>query len=107
LAGVTGLSESKEEIIMSRNHYTRLIHDQNQAHLNEKIRDLDRLARSLRSQPTGLVEPPVEIATHSDRKALRRARLEHKRLHKPTLPSADVAAIPQLDPSPTSNALAA
>lgn len=91
---------------MSRNRYTRLIHDQDEAPLNHRIRDLRRLARTLRYQPVGMIEPAVELPI-VDRKTRRRARIEQNRCHKPELPSANVIAITPPESRPTSNAVAA
>lgn len=60
---------------MSRNRYTRLIHEQDEARLNTQLRELRRLACTLRRQLTETVELPVE----DQLKMRRRARLEQKR----------------------------
>jgi hypothetical protein len=78
---------------MSRNRYTRLIHDRDEARLGRQHRDLARIARSLRSQnnkaikPLELPELP-ELPAGSGAKARRRVRLEQKQLHKTTRPAA-------------------
>lgn len=64
---------------MARNRYTRLVHEREEVRLNLQRRDLERLARELRSQPIDVVELPTVL----DLKGRRRARLEQNRLHKP------------------------
>lgn len=60
---------------MSRNRYTRLIHEQDEARLDTQLRELRRLACTLQRQLTETVELPVE----DQLKMRRRARLEQKR----------------------------
>lgn len=65
---------------MSRNRYTRLVHDRDEAQLNRQLRDTHRLVWALRRQPADVVEQPAI----DEPKVRRRIRLEQKRCHKPT-----------------------
>lgn len=64
---------------MARNRYTRLVHDREDARLNEQERAMQSLAWELRRRPTG----PVELPVLPDPKARRRIRLIQKQSRAP------------------------
>lgn len=59
---------------MSRTRYTRLIHDRDEALLNQQHRDLRRLAWALRRRPA----EPVELPAVNEPKKRRRDRIKQK-----------------------------
>lgn len=72
---------------MPRTRYTRLEHEREEARLNARRRDLERLARELQSRPVEVVDLPI-VPNLKDR---RRARLQQNRLHKPVRAGAAAA----------------
>jgi hypothetical protein len=68
---------------MPRTRYTRLIHDLDEALLNQQRRDLDRFARRLRRLRYAPVQEPIELPATDTAKDRRRARLARKRRLQP------------------------